>query len=114
MLAAVLLSVITNMPTTRPIEVSPSQSIAEAIKQSREPNASRRIVLSGGVYELTEPIVLTPLDSGLTIETKPGEQPILSGGRKVRGWHPAKFNGHDCWAATAPVEYAREMWLNDR
>ncbi len=53
--------------------------------------AAKRIVVRGGVYRITSPILLTPQDSGsascpLVIEAFEGEKPIFSGGRKIRGW----------------------------
>lgn len=40
----------------------------------------------GGVYRLTEPLVLCPQDSRTTYAAVPGETPVLSGGRVVSGW----------------------------
>ena len=50
------------------------------------------ILLRGGVYELDEPIVLLPEDSGasaekpLVIENYENETPVLSGGRRIEKW----------------------------
>jgi len=49
------------------------------------------VVVRGGVYELSEPLNLTPQDSGtatcpITYMAAPGETVVLRGGRKVRGW----------------------------
>jgi hypothetical protein len=61
--------------------------------RSREPDRPRPIVVSigGGWYELAEPIVFRPEDSGtarapVTYEAAAGQRPILSGGRKITGW----------------------------
>ncbi len=49
------------------------------------------VMLRGGAYYLTETFVLTPDDSGtaavpVVYRAFPGERPVLSGGRPVRGW----------------------------
>jgi parallel beta-helix repeat protein len=50
------------------------------------------ILLRGGAYQLAEPVMLRPQDSGaspqqpLTIAAFPGERPVLSGGRRITGW----------------------------
>jgi len=49
------------------------------------------VVLRGGVYPQTEPIVFTAADSGtkecpITYQAYPDEQPILSGGHVIQGW----------------------------
>jgi len=61
--------------------------------KGQRPERDRAIVVSirGGWYELAEPIVFRPEDSGtiqkpVTYEAVAGERPILSGGRKITGW----------------------------
>lgn len=49
------------------------------------------VALRGGAYYLAETFVLTPADSGtaavpIVYRAFPGERPVLSGGRPVRGW----------------------------
>jgi hypothetical protein len=61
-------------------------------------NQVRRIVVRGGKYYDVS-LTLGPQDSGLTIEAAPGEQPILHGGRLVKGW---KKDGEKFWAARLP------------
>ncbi|MEX0728075.1 MAG: right-handed parallel beta-helix repeat-containing protein [Planctomycetaceae bacterium] len=51
------------------------------------------VVILDGTYHLTEPLVLTPEDSGdeqhpVTWSAYPGHRPVLSGGRVVDGWKP--------------------------
>jgi len=74
------------------------------------------IILSGGIYSLTEPLRFLPEDSGTsygptTIEAAPGEHPILSGGVAVTGWQKAsgKIAGlpdaaqGNVWVANVPT-----------
>ena len=66
---------------------------ARAAKQKPEtvPNGVT-VYLRAGTYELAEPIVLRPEDSGLnarqplTIAAYQGERPVLSGGRRISNW----------------------------
>lgn len=51
------------------------------------------VVLRGGVYPQTEPIVFTAADSGtqecpITYQAYPGEKPVIRGGQVIRGWEP--------------------------
>jgi hypothetical protein len=65
------------------------------------------ILLRGGTYELREPIVLTPDDSGtssnraLTLAGYPGEVPVLSGGQRITGWKPVEGQP-GLWQADVP------------
>ena len=77
----------------------PLASLAAALKTVRSLPAKDlqtsdgvSILLRGGVYELDEPVVLIPEDSGanpekpLVIKNFEGEMPILSGGRRIENW----------------------------
>ena len=55
------------------------RAIAAARSSAQKPVI---LQLAPGTHALTEPIVLTPEDSGLTIE---GEDAIVSGGRRIGG-----------------------------
>ncbi|MCC7494469.1 MAG: right-handed parallel beta-helix repeat-containing protein [Fimbriimonadaceae bacterium] len=49
------------------------------------------VLLRGGVYELAAPLLLDPRDGGSAASPTvwaayPGEQPVLSGGTRLRGW----------------------------
>ena len=65
----------------------PLKSISKACATVRASTADERetIVLHGGSYYDTE-LVLTPADSGLTIEAAAGETPMLYGGHPVTDW----------------------------
>src|SRR5690606_13021449 len=79
---------------------APLASVAAAVRQVRELRRTgdaavaadgARIILRGGRHEVSETIVLRPEDSGTAaaptvIAAAPGEQPVLSGGRRVIGW----------------------------
>ena len=80
------------------------------------------ILLRKGTYPLTEPVVLTPEDSGasekqpLTIAAYPGAKPVLSGGRPIAGWK--RVEGKlDLWQAEVPEArdgkwYFRSLFVN--
>ena len=69
------------------------------------------VYLRGGTYFLSEPLALTPQDSGtaecpVTYAAYPGERPVLSGGRVITGWR----RGDDgTWVAHIP-EVAAGRW----
>jgi hypothetical protein len=69
------------------------------------------VSLRGGEYLLAEPLVFEPQDSGtaeapVVYVTYPGEQPVLSGGRKIGGWKQAAGG---VWTAQVP-EVAAGQW----
>lgn len=78
-------------------------------------------VLIRGVHRLPAPFVLTPEDSGtkdapVTYAAAPGEQPVLSGGRRITGWRqgPAEI-----WTAEVPEAKSgrwcfRQLFVNGR
>lgn len=63
----------------------------------------RTVILRGGVYEMTTPLQLTAAHSGITITAAAGEQPILSGGRRVTQW---RLVDQGLWVADMPRELA--------
>ncbi|OGV63425.1 MAG: hypothetical protein A3K19_30750 [Lentisphaerae bacterium RIFOXYB12_FULL_65_16] len=97
----------------------------DAIRQSKAANAGLKqpvtVLLRGGVYRLAAPLVFTAADSGtkdvpITYEAYPGEQPVLSGGRRINGWQrdsstqsKAKCNGK-LWSVALPECKADGGW----
>lgn len=80
------------------------------------------VYVRGGLHALTEPLVLTPEDSGtaqapVTYAAYPGENPILSGGRRITGWQTDTLQGRSVWTVTLPEVragrwYFRQLWVN--
>ena len=73
----------------------PFASPARALAAARADNntVGDHIILHTGEYALDSTLTLTPADSGspekpFTIEAAPGEKPVLSGARTIRGWKP--------------------------
>ena len=66
----------------------------------------RRVVVRGGEYLLSQPLVLQAEDSGLTIESAPDEEVALYGGRRISGWQQ---DVEHLWAAELP-EVAGGEW----
>ncbi len=118
----------------------PLATIAAALRQVRDlrrlhdpsVETGAHIWVRGGEYQLYEPLFLRPEDAGTTtsptlIEAAPGEQPVLSGGVAVKGWHkavakvpglPAAAQSH-VWVADAPLFGGRkldfrQLWVNGR
>ncbi len=64
-----------------------------ALRRDGQATGAISLSLREGRYELSQPVKLLPDDSGFsadqpfTIEAYPGEKPVLSGGRRVLGWH---------------------------
>jgi hypothetical protein len=97
----------------REIELKPGDALTAATIGD-----AKRVILRGGTYPVTEPLVLTPAHSGLTIEAFAGERPVLSGGRRIEGWRKDRFNDRDVWAADVPgvkegTWFFRQLWISD-
>jgi parallel beta-helix repeat protein len=84
----------------------------DAVRQLRareRPTKPITVLLRGGRYELAEPLTFTPADSGTAASPTrfaayPGEQPVLSGGRRITGWKEGKGG---VWTASLP---GKESW----
>ena len=76
----------------------------DAVRQLKEADGLTRpitVFIRGGKYFLTETFVLRPEDSGtrdcpITYTAYPGEQPVLSGGRRLTEWKPYKGRIRQC------------------
>lgn len=74
---------------------SPFATLQRALAATRASSGpGDTIVLRGGVYYQNTTLVLTAADSGLTIQSAPGEEAWLSGGAPLTGltWQPYKQN----------------------
>ena len=80
-----------------------------------------RIVLADGVYPLTQPLELTPADSGtaempISYEAAPGTHPVFSGGIRITGWTVGQDG---VWETRIPEVAAGKwtfeaLWVNGR
>lgn len=72
--------------------VTQARDAVRAMKKNTPLEKPVTVYMRGGLYELSEPILFTPDDSGtescpVTYSAYPGEIPVLSGGRKITGWN---------------------------
>ena len=98
---------------------SPFATLPHALRVAREAGKPATIRLRGGVYRLAEPVEIGPGDSGVTIAACENETPVLSGGRRIKGWRITNVGGKVVWAVDLPEvregkwEF-RELWVNGR
>jgi parallel beta-helix repeat protein len=83
-----------------------ARDAARELRAKQPPKGPLTVLIRGGRYELAEPLTFTPADSGsaespTVFAAYPGENPVLSGGKKVAGWKPGA-NG--VWSAALPKE----------
>jgi len=83
---------------------SPFATPARALQASRAAPAGgpNTIVLRGGTYFVPQTLVLTPADSGLTLQGMPGEEAWLSGAQPLIGvtWKAVNVSGGaNVWSA---------------
>ncbi|MEI2722492.1 MAG: right-handed parallel beta-helix repeat-containing protein [Verrucomicrobiota bacterium] len=98
----------------------PVASLAGAVARIRELRAKRNdrpnalVLVQGGEYSITTPLVLTAEDSGLRFAAESGARPVFNGGRRIAGWQ----RGTDgVWTATvsevaAGRWYFEQLWVN--
>ncbi|NIA12581.1 MAG: right-handed parallel beta-helix repeat-containing protein [Nitrospiraceae bacterium] len=73
-----------------------------------------QVLLRGGMYSMTEPVVFGPEDSGteqapVTYAAYPGETPVLHGGRAITGWRQEG----DFWVADVADGWEfGALWVN--
>jgi len=76
-------------------EAAPFKTIEDAKeavrKINRQMSGDITVIISGGRYELSEPITFDEADSGFNgykviYKAAEGETPVISGGRKIEGW----------------------------
>ncbi|MEI8123419.1 MAG: right-handed parallel beta-helix repeat-containing protein, partial [bacterium] len=92
------------------ITVSPNDP--NALTKARDTaRAGDRIILRGGTYRLSEPLVLGPQHSGVTWMAAPGEKPVISGGVPVTGWTPDPANPK-IFQAKVDLDNFRQIWIN--
>src|ERR1700678_994496 len=95
-------------------KMHPVQSLDHARELARS-GGSRQILLGDGVYRLTTPLTLSPVDSGESFAGMPGAQPVVGGGVAVTGWKlvDAKRN---LWRAPVPAGLvnSRQMYVDGR
>jgi len=116
-----LLIAIAGCATAAEVRMSPDgplNSLTAARDAVRKLKAERpvRIIVGDGRYTVTEPLVLTAEDSGISFEAAPGAKPVFSGGRVISGWR----RGSDgIWQARIPDVaagkwYFEQLWVNGR
>lgn len=92
-----------------------AQRLARELRRLNDPSIKGgiQIILKGGVYQLDEPLLFRPEDSGTsesptTIIAAPGEEPIISGGVQVKNWK--KLNGS---VVGLPKAASGKIWVTD-
>ena len=96
-------------------------------------HAPARVMLRGGTYSQSSPVVFTPADGGVeakeyphaiasapvtvTWAAYPGETPVISGGKRIMGWNETEVNGHRAWIASIPAVkswtwHFQQLWVN--
>ncbi len=95
------------LPSANPSRTDgPLATLPLALEKSRAarasaPEAPIRLVLRGGTYALSGPLVFTPDDSSLLVAANPGETPVISGETPITGWLRSSLNSN-LWQAPPP------------
>lgn len=107
----------TTCSETAPCSIDGAQARARAATASM--TADVVIRLHGGVYERTQPLVLTSADSGrnghqVRWEAAEGATPVISGGKKISNWALSPLpNGTERWVANiGSVSDFRQLYVD--
>lgn len=89
---------------SNPGPVSSIQRAVEIASEMRENGWKRplKIRIFSGEYEFSNPLVLSNLCSDITFEAYGDGPVVISGGRKIEGFHQDIFNGKSCFSAFIP------------
>ena len=84
-------------------------------------HGSIKVLVRSGAYSLAQTLVFTPADSGspqrpVVYAAYPGESPVVSGGRAIRGWIKGE---NDVWTAQVSAIqqgrwYPRQLFVNGK
>ena len=111
-----LLLVAATCSSAADIVLSPSGPVSSpqaAHAAGRAAQKPVRILVSDGVYPITEALSLGAEDSGVTWEAADGAKPVFSGGKAITGW--TKADG-GLWKASLPDKAWKfeQLWINGR
>jgi hypothetical protein len=99
----------------------PFSSVAKARDAVRDLNHDMKddiiVTVHGGTYPVSETIVFDYRDGGtnghsIIYRAASGEAPIISGGRRIRGWERA--DGGERWRAKCAIPNFRQLWVGGR
>lgn len=81
-----------------------ARDVVRNLRSSGESPDAVKVLVEDGLYQMDEPFVLSPEDSGtatcpVSYEAAPHARPVISGGREISGW--TKGQG-DIWVAQVP------------
>lgn len=98
------------------LSASPGRPFSEILEAARKEAKPVTVVLQGGTYPITEPIVLSPQDSGISFRSEDGKQAVIDGGRRITGWVK---QADGLWKAEIPEVkegkwYFQQLWINGR
>lgn len=108
-------------PGTKQQPLATITGARDAVRRKRDSKADQNIavIVQGGTYHITEPIVFGPNDGGagdvvVTYRAADGERPMISGGRPITGW---RDRSDGTWSAEVPEARAgrwrfRELFIN--
>lgn len=76
------------------------------------------VELAGGTYHLSKPLTFTAADSGrdghpVTWKALPGQTPVISGGRRVTGWHLQDPNANIYVADVPKGTDSRQLYVDN-
>ena len=96
-------------------------AVRELKSQQHNINRPIQIMLRGGTYFLSRPVLFKPEDSGginqpIVYQSYPRERAIISGGKIITGWRQETVNQFKMWTVDLPQDSTQwqfqHLWVN--
>lgn len=90
----------------------------DRVRELRREGRPVVVMVRGGVYYLDSPLVLGPEDSGgegcpVVWQAYPGEEAVVSGGKRIAGFREVSSSGSRLWVAEVPRGWRfRQLFIN--
>jgi len=101
-------------PGTRERPLASLTGARNAIRRLQPLTEPVRVLILPGEYQLEEPVVFTPEDSGTpecpVVYEAAAKTPVFSGGRRIAGW---REDAGGMWFTTVPFRF-EQLWVNGR
>jgi len=104
-------------PGTQSRPFATIQKARDAVREkNRNMTGDVAVILRGGTYSISEPIVFDHRDSGtgghkIVYRSAEGEQAVISGGRAITGWQP---DAGGRWKAKTDLDNFRQLYVNGK
>ncbi len=81
------------------------------LKSNGTISGKTKVIIRGGRYQISRPIIFTPEDSHTAYENFPGEIPVIDCGIKIKNWSKTRVNGVDAFFSDIKKETEQNFYF---